>query len=44
MELDNKKYVVDALLSTKREGMEELVKYMDEIGFFHAQYSIPGMS
>ena len=39
MELDNKKYVVDALLSTKREGMEELVKYMDEIGFFHAPAS-----
>ena len=33
-ELDNKKYVVDRLLATKREGMEGLVEYMDEIGFF----------
>lgn len=33
-ELDNKKYVVDRLLATKREGMEGLVEYMNEIGFF----------
>lgn len=39
MELDNKKYVVDHLLSTKREGMEDLVAYMDEIGFFTAPAS-----
>lgn len=32
-ELDNKKYVVDHLLSTKREGMEDLIAYMEEIGF-----------
>lgn len=38
-ELDNKKYVVDRLLETKREGMEDLVKYMDEIGFFSAPCS-----
>ena len=39
VELDNRKYVVDRLLATKREGMEDLVKYMDEIGFFHAPAS-----
>jgi 23S rRNA maturation-related 3'-5' exoribonuclease YhaM len=39
VELDNRKYVVDRLLATKREGMEDLVKYMDEIGFFHAPCS-----
>ena len=33
-ELDNKKFVVDCLLATKREGMEGLVEYMEEIGFF----------
>lgn len=38
-ELDNKKYVVDRLLETKREGMEDLVEYMDEIGFFSAPCS-----
>ena len=32
-ELDNKKFVVDRLLATKREGMEGLVEYMEEIGF-----------
>ena len=38
-QLDNKKYVVDRLLETKREGMEDLVDYMDEIGFFSAPCS-----
>lgn len=38
-ELDNKKYVVDRLLETKREGMEDLIAYMDEIGFFSAPCS-----
>lgn len=38
-ELDNKKYVVDRLLETKREGMEDLIDYMDEIGFFSAPCS-----
>ena len=33
-ELDNKKYVVDRLLATKRDGMEELIEYMEEIEFF----------
>jgi hypothetical protein len=37
--LDNKKYVVDRLLATKREGMGDLVKYMEEIGFFSAPCS-----
>lgn len=35
-ELDNKKFVVDHLLSTKREGMEDLIDYMEQIGFFEA--------
>ena len=30
-ELDNKKYVIDHLLSTKREGMEDLIAYMEVI-------------
>ena len=38
-ELDNKKYVVDRLLETKREGMEDLIDYMYEIGFFSAPCS-----
>jgi 23S rRNA maturation-related 3'-5' exoribonuclease YhaM len=38
-ELDNKKYVVDRLLATKREGMEGLIEYMEEIGFFSAPCS-----
>lgn len=37
--LDNKKYVVDHLLETKREGMEGLIEYMEEIGFFSAPCS-----
>lgn len=37
--LDNKKYVVDHLLETKREGMDGLVEYMEEIGFFSAPCS-----
>ena len=37
--LDNKKYVIDRLLATKREGMEDLISYMEEIGFFHAPCS-----
>ena len=38
-ELDNKKYVVDNLLSTNREGMKDLIAYMEEIGFFEAPCS-----
>lgn len=37
--LDNKKFVVDRLLSTEREGIEDLVSYMDEVGFFEAPCS-----
>lgn len=37
--LSNKKYVVDSLMKTKREGMEDLIAYMDEIGFFSAPCS-----
>lgn len=37
--LDNKKFVVDHLLSTKREGMEDLIDYMEQIGFFEAPCS-----
>lgn len=39
MILDNKKFVADSLLKTGREGMEDLVEYMEEIGFFHAPCS-----
>lgn len=39
MTLDTKQYVVDHLLSTKREGMKELIDYMEECGFFHAPCS-----
>lgn len=38
-ELDNKKFVVDRLLATNREGMEDLIEYMEEIGFFSAPCS-----
>lgn len=38
-ELDNKKFVVDRLLATKRVGMEGLIQYMEEIGFFNAPCS-----
>lgn len=37
--LDNKKFVVDSLLKTKREGMEDLIAYMGDIGFFEAPCS-----
>ncbi len=39
MELDNKKFVIDHLLATGREGIKDLTDYMDEIGFFHAPCS-----
>ena len=38
-ELDNKKFVIDHLLATKREGMEDLIDYMEQIGFFEAPCS-----
>lgn len=38
-ELDNKKYVIDHLLTTKREGMEDLIAYMEDCGFFEAPCS-----
>lgn len=37
--LDNKKYVVDNLMSTNREGMGDLIAYMDQCGFFSAPCS-----
>ena len=37
--LVNKKYVVDALMSTDRPGMEDLIRYMEECGFFEAPCS-----
>ena len=37
--LDNKKYVVDALMSTGRPGMKDLIQYMEECGFFEAPCS-----
>lgn len=38
-ELDNKAYVVNRLKEIKREGMEDLILYLDEVGFFHAPCS-----
>lgn len=38
-ELDNKKYVVDRLMKTGRAGMEDLIEYMEEVGFFSAPCS-----
>lgn len=35
----NEKIITEALLATKREGMEDLVSYMKEIGFFTAPCS-----
>lgn len=37
--LDNKRFVVDSLLSTKREGIEDLIGYMEDCGFFSAPCS-----
>lgn len=39
MELDNKKFVVDSLMKTGREGMDGLVEYMEDCGFFNAPCS-----
>lgn len=38
-ELDNKKFVTDRLLATGRVGMESLIQYMEDIGFFSAPCS-----
>ena len=38
-ELDNKNYVIDRLRETDRPGMEDLIAYMEEIGFFEAPCS-----
>lgn len=37
--LDNKTYVVECLKKTGREGIEDLIDYMEEIRFFHAPCS-----
>lgn len=39
MELDNKKFVIDSLLKTAREGMEDLIAAMEDWGFFEAPAS-----
>lgn len=39
MELNNKKFVIESLAKTKRVGINDLVDYMDEYGFFHAPCS-----
>lgn len=39
MELDNKKFVVDSLMKTGREGIDGLIEYMEDCGFFHAPCS-----
>lgn len=37
--LDNKKFVVDSLMKTGREGMDGLIEYMEDCGFFNAPCS-----
>lgn len=37
--LDNKRYVTESLLKTKREGMQDLIAHMEDIGFFEAPCS-----
>lgn len=37
--LDNKQFVVESLMKTKREGMEDLIAYMEDCGFFSAPCS-----
>lgn len=37
--LDNKQFVIDSLMKTGREGMDGLIEYMDDCGFFHAPCS-----
>lgn len=37
--LDNKQYVVDMLKKTGREGMDDLIEYMEDCGFFSAPCS-----
>lgn len=39
MTLDNKKYVTTMLHATEREGIDDLIEYMEEIGFFNAPCS-----
>jgi len=38
-ELSNKELIIGSLKSTKREGIEDLIDYMEEIGFFTAPCS-----
>ena len=37
--LDNKAFIIDMLKSTKREGIEDLIAYMEDCGFFEAPCS-----
>ena len=37
--LDNKQYVVDMLKKTGREGIDDLIEYMEDCGFFSAPCS-----
>ena len=37
--LDNKQYVVDMLKKTGRDGMDDLIEYMEDCGFFSAPCS-----
>lgn len=37
--IDSKQFIIDHLLSTKREGMEDLIAYMEDCGFFTAPCS-----
>lgn len=37
--LDNKQYIVQSLMKTKREGIDGLIEYMEDCGFFNAPAS-----
>lgn len=38
-EVDNKTFIINSLKATKREGMDGLIDYMDDCGFFDAPCS-----
>lgn len=37
--LDNKEFIIESLRTTKREGIEDLIAYMEDCGFFEAPCS-----
>lgn len=36
---EQKKYFIDAMTATKREGMDELLDFMEDLGFYEAPAS-----